>query len=84
MQMLCDMLSLYFANVYRFDYNIYDDGVGVCDEDGGFGWEVVVCVCKICFGDAPNLSKVLCEPVVESVISVDISESFILVGIGVY
>ena len=40
---------------------------------------------KICVRDVPNLSKgMVCEPVVESVISVAIYESFILVGIGGY
>ena len=47
----------------------------------GKGWFV----CAQYVGDIPNLSKgMVCEPVVESVISVDIYESFILVRIGGY
>ena len=73
------------ANGDGFDDHGYDDGVGVVNEYRGFGWEGVVCVCKTSVREVPNLSKgVVCGAVVESVISVAISESFILVGIGGY
>ena len=82
MQICCDTLSLNVTNGDGFEYYGYDDGVGVGGECGGFVWEGVVCVCKICVGDVPNLSKwMVCESVVESVISVTIYDSFIWGGI---
>ena len=63
--MWCDMLGLDIYNGGGFYYDGYDDGVGVGDEDGGFGWEVVVCMCNIFVGDLPDLSKVMvCRAVV--------------------
>ena len=80
--MCCDMFSLDISNGCGFDDDGYDNGVGVGDEDVGFGWEGVVCVCNIYVGDVTNLSKGgICGAVVESVISVSISDSFVLGGI---
>ena len=45
----------------------------------------MICLCEICVGSLPNLSKgVVCGAVYEYVISFAISESFILVSIGRY
>ena len=80
--MRCDMLILDAANGGGFDYDGYNYGVGIGDEDGGFVWGGLVCVCEICVGDVPDLSKVMvCGAVAESVIIVSIYDSFVLGGI---
>ena len=43
--MCCDMLILDVVNVDDFYDDGYDYGVGVGDEDGGFGWGgLILCV----------------------------------------
>ena len=77
------MLNLYVANGDEFDNYGYGDGVGVGDEYGGFEWEGAICVCNICVGGVPDLSKgMACGYVVGSIVCVAICESFILGGIG--
>ena len=81
--MFCDVLSLHADNGDGFYDDVYDDGVGAGDEYGGFLWEGLVCVCKICVGEITYSSKrMVSGAVVESVISVSISESFTVGGIG--
>ena len=77
------MFCLDISNGDGFDDDGYYNGFVVSDEDGRFGWEGMFFACSGYVGDVPNLSKwMVCGALVKSIISVDVSENFILGGIG--